>query len=40
MIDEPVANLGAALQLPAVFEPARHEIERCLPPLAPARRYL
>ncbi len=38
-VDEPVATLGAALQLPTAFEPARREIERRLPPLAPARRY-
>jgi glyoxalase family protein len=38
-LDEPVATLGTALRLPDAFEAARGEIERHLPPLAPARRY-
>jgi glyoxalase family protein len=32
-IDEPAAELGTHLKLPAVYEPSRTEIERVLPPL-------
>lgn len=38
-VDEPAAELGAALKLPAMHEPARRRIEAVLPPLAPARVY-
>ncbi|MCE6957812.1 ring-cleaving dioxygenase [Cereibacter sphaeroides] len=33
-VDEPLADLGSALKLPAQFEPFRHEIEARLPALA------
>jgi len=35
-VDEPVAQLGQALKLPAQFERARKQIETLLPPLRPA----
>ncbi|MDB6132058.1 MAG: 2,6-dichloro-p-hydroquinone 1,2-dioxygenase [Verrucomicrobiales bacterium] len=38
-VDEPAAELGAALKLPVMHEPARRRIEAILPPLAPARTY-
>ena len=38
-VDEAVATLGDKLMLPAQFESKRPEIERRLPPLAPARPY-
>ncbi|HTJ79840.1 MAG TPA: ring-cleaving dioxygenase [Rariglobus sp.] len=39
-VDEPVETLGTALKLPAQFERARAQLERLLPPLQPARRYV
>jgi len=39
-VDEPPAALGDALKLPAQFEPARRQIEKILPALRPARRYV
>jgi glyoxalase family protein len=38
-VDEPAANLGTALKLPAMHEPARKRIEAILPPISPARVY-
>lgn len=38
-VDEPVESLGAALKLPAQFEPHRHTIEKSLPEIHPARSY-
>lgn len=35
-VDEPVASLGEALQLPENYEPMRSEIEQNLPPLHPS----
>jgi glyoxalase family protein len=39
LVDEPVASLGTALELPPQFERARKQIEASLPPLQPPRRY-
>jgi glyoxalase family protein len=35
-VDEPLASLGTALQLPAFLEPRRRDLEEVLPSLAPA----
>jgi glyoxalase family protein len=37
-VDEPVASLGQALELPAFLEPRRREIEAVLPPIERAEK--